>query len=109
MNADKIVVVTGGEIVEEGSHEDLIQANGKYAELWSKQIFIKPKVKDAGEAKPTSLKETAPGIVNDSTPDKAKSELVKDKSSSALMVRPANQQDSPATEAKDTPAHQKEV
>ncbi|EGO52584.1 hypothetical protein NEUTE1DRAFT_53953 [Neurospora tetrasperma FGSC 2508] len=108
MNADKIMVVTGGEIVEEGSHEDLIRANGKYAELWSKQIFIKPKVKDATEVKPTSVKKTS-GIVNDLTPDKTKSELVKVESSTALKIRPANQQQSPATEAKDTPSHQKEV
>ncbi|KAJ4420502.1 hypothetical protein N0V85_000578 [Neurospora sp. IMI 360204] len=107
MNADKIMVVTGGEIVEEGSHEDLIRANGKYAELWSKQIFIKPKVKDATEAKPASVNKTS-DFVNDLTPDKTKSELVKVKSSTALKVRPANQQASPATEAKDTPSHQKE-
>ena len=108
MNADKIMVVTGGEIVEEGSHEDLIRANGKYAELWSKQIFVKPKVKDATEVKPTSVKKTS-GIVNDLTPDKTKSELVKVESSTTLKIRPANQQQSPATEAKDTPSHQKEV
>ena len=108
MNADKIMVVTGGEIVEEGSHEDLIQANGKYAELWSKQIFIKPKVKDAVETKPASVKKLS-NNTTDSTPDKTKSTLVKVKSSTALKVRPANQQDSPATEAKDTPNHQKEV
>ena len=108
MNADKIMVVTGGEIVEEGSHEDLIQANGKYAELWSKQIFIKPKVKEATEIEAASVKKTS-GIVNDLTPNKAKSELAKVKSSTALKVRPANQQDSPAPEAKETPNHQKEV
>ncbi|KAA8634633.1 hypothetical protein SMACR_02948 [Sordaria macrospora] len=107
MNADKIMVVTGGEIVEEGSHEDLIQANGKYAELWSKQIFIKPKAKDATETKPASVKKVS-GIVNDLTPDKTKSEMAKVKSSTALKVRPANQQDYPATEAKDTPNRQKE-
>ncbi|KAK3496836.1 uncharacterized protein B0T23DRAFT_393161 [Neurospora hispaniola] len=107
MNADKIMVVTGGEIVEEGSHEDLIRANGKYAELWSKQIFIKPKVKDATEVKPTSVKKTS-GIVNDLTPDKTKLELVKVESSTALKIRPANQQQSPATETKNTPSHQKE-
>lgn len=108
MNADKIMVVTGGEIVEEGNHEDLIQANGKYAELWSKQIFIKPKAKEITETEAASAKKTS-GIVNDLTPDKAKSELAKAKSSTALKVRPANQQDSPATEAKDSPSHQKEV
>ncbi|KAI5865145.1 hypothetical protein GGS23DRAFT_618124 [Durotheca rogersii] len=43
MNADSIFVVANGEIVEQGNHEDLIGRGGKYAELWSKQIFVKPK------------------------------------------------------------------
>jgi len=36
-NADKIVVVKKGEIVETGKHEELLQHNGVYAELWRKQ------------------------------------------------------------------------
>ncbi|KAI0850574.1 hypothetical protein F5Y00DRAFT_33403 [Daldinia vernicosa] len=43
MNADTIFVVANGEIAEQGNHEELISKNGKYAELWSKQIFLKPK------------------------------------------------------------------
>ncbi|KAI2617599.1 hypothetical protein GGS26DRAFT_585178 [Hypomontagnella submonticulosa] len=43
MNADTIFVVANGEIAEEGNHETLIAKGGKYAELWSKQIFVKPK------------------------------------------------------------------
>ncbi|ORY62351.1 uncharacterized protein BCR38DRAFT_238250 [Pseudomassariella vexata] len=43
MNADIIFVVSGGEVVEQGSHEDLLKKKGKYSELWSKQIFVKPK------------------------------------------------------------------
>ncbi|KAI2606560.1 hypothetical protein GGR54DRAFT_644174 [Hypoxylon sp. NC1633] len=43
MNADTIFVVANGEIAEQGNHEDLIAKNGKYAELWSKQFFFKPK------------------------------------------------------------------
>ncbi|KAI1480178.1 hypothetical protein F4774DRAFT_418461 [Daldinia eschscholtzii] len=43
MNADTIFVVANGEIAEQGNHEELISKKGKYAELWSKQIFLKPK------------------------------------------------------------------
>lgn len=43
MNADIIFVVSDGEIVEKGSHEELLEKKGKYSELWSKQIFVKPK------------------------------------------------------------------
>lgn len=38
VNADRIVVVGNGEIMEQGSHEELIAAGGKYADLWSKQV-----------------------------------------------------------------------
>ncbi|KAI1371702.1 hypothetical protein F4677DRAFT_288409 [Hypoxylon crocopeplum] len=59
MNADTIFVVANGEIVEQGNHEDLISKGGKYAELWSKQIFVKPKEskedKQNGEAVGTVL------------------------------------------------------
>ncbi|OTB05557.1 hypothetical protein M426DRAFT_56873 [Hypoxylon sp. CI-4A] len=51
MNADTIFVVANGEIAEHGNHEELIAKNGKYAELWSKQIFVKPKDKEAKEDK----------------------------------------------------------
>ena len=45
MNADRIIVVEHGKIVEQGSHDELISANGRYADLWSKQVFVKPKDK----------------------------------------------------------------
>jgi ATP-binding cassette subfamily B protein len=35
MKADRIVVVEGGEIVESGSHDTLILAGGRYAEMYS--------------------------------------------------------------------------
>lgn len=38
MNADRIIVVDDGKILEQGTHESLISAGGKYAELWSKQV-----------------------------------------------------------------------
>ena len=36
-NADKIVVINHGKVVEIGKHDELLQLNGLYAELWSKQ------------------------------------------------------------------------
>jgi ABC-type multidrug transport system ATPase subunit len=43
MNADIIFVVAQGQIIESGSHEELLGRKGKYADLWAKQIFTKPK------------------------------------------------------------------
>lgn len=45
MNADRIVVVENGQVVEQGSHNELIVANGRYADLWSKQVFLRPREK----------------------------------------------------------------
>ncbi|KPU43000.1 putative multidrug export ATP-binding/permease protein [Oxobacter pfennigii] len=33
-NADKILVVSRGEIAEQGTHEELLKRNGKYAAMW---------------------------------------------------------------------------
>ncbi|OAA65452.1 vacuolar ABC heavy metal transporter [Niveomyces insectorum RCEF 264] len=74
MNADCIIVVSDGEIVEQGSHDDLIQAGGKYASLWSKQIFSKPK--DKNKASTNATTDTSE-IVNDLTPEATKNELAK--------------------------------
>lgn len=40
-NADKIVVIDKGEIVEVGSHDQLLSREGLYHQLWSKQSGIK--------------------------------------------------------------------
>lgn len=36
-NADKILMLEFGEIIEQGSHKDLMQRNGKYADLYTMQ------------------------------------------------------------------------
>ena len=38
MDADKIIVLEEGKLIEEGSHIELIAAQGKYYELWEKQF-----------------------------------------------------------------------
>jgi ABC-type multidrug transport system fused ATPase/permease subunit len=39
VNADRIIVMDNGEIVEEGTHEDLLNLQGKYASLYN-QYFV---------------------------------------------------------------------
>ena len=37
IDADKIIVLDNGSIIEIGSHQDLINKNGLYAEMWIRQ------------------------------------------------------------------------
>ncbi len=39
-NADKIIVVEGGQVVEEGTFNSLIAIHGKFAEFWNAQKFF---------------------------------------------------------------------
>ena len=37
-NADKILVMKEGNVVEQGTHEELLEKNGAYAELYNSQF-----------------------------------------------------------------------
>ena len=39
-NADQILVMENGTIVESGNHQELLRQNGKYFELWNKQSLV---------------------------------------------------------------------
>ena len=36
-DADNIIVLDKGKIIEQGRHEELLKLNGKYSEMWNKQ------------------------------------------------------------------------
>ena len=36
-NADEIVVLKAGQVIERGTHEDLLAAKGEYADMWARQ------------------------------------------------------------------------
>ncbi|SNB08271.1 hypothetical protein FPC840_570012 [Flavobacterium psychrophilum] len=39
-NANTILVMENGTIVEEGNHNDLLSLRGKYFDLWGKQSLV---------------------------------------------------------------------
>ncbi|KAK8055277.1 hypothetical protein PG993_000504 [Apiospora rasikravindrae] len=77
MNADTIFVVSDGEIAEQGSHEELLERKGKYAELWSKQIFAKPK--ELKESKDSEHQDGTDQQNKSATPDTSHSASDSDK------------------------------
>jgi len=38
VHADLILVLENGRVVEQGNHEQLVAAGGRYAEMWSEQL-----------------------------------------------------------------------
>ncbi|KAF5867462.1 putative abc transporter protein [Botrytis fragariae] len=68
MNADHIVVVMDGQIVEQGSHDKLFHSKGRYADLWAKQIFVKPSDRRSrSKSRSKSPAKTDATLVNDLT------------------------------------------
>ncbi len=65
-SADQILVLEGGQIVERGTHEALLEANGRYRQLYDKQYhfevdrFINPGEDFTPEAEPVTVPPVAP-------------------------------------------------
>ncbi len=49
-NADRIVVIAGGEIVEEGTHDELLKRKGEYHKLYNMQFREENDLRAAGSA-----------------------------------------------------------
>ncbi|KAI1318876.1 hypothetical protein F5Y16DRAFT_112012 [Xylariaceae sp. FL0255] len=115
MNADVIFVVANGQVVEQGSHEELIAMNGKYAELWSKQIFVK--AKDQEEGSETSKGSSSAAEPVETPPSESTSEArepeLKDASTNTAGVDGADgadgAYDQPEPVAQTPLVHKKEV
>ena len=44
MHADRIYVLEGGDVVETGSHQDLLEEKGLYYAMWRQQIGERKKI-----------------------------------------------------------------
>jgi hypothetical protein len=107
MKANHILVVMDGKIVEQGSHQDLIHSRGKYHDLWSNQIFVKP---DNERSRSRSPEKQKPCIVNDLSPAHHQAELSKAMKTKGHDRPPGKDGDKKAEEGKGTSkGHKREV
>jgi ABC-type dipeptide/oligopeptide/nickel transport system ATPase component len=107
MKADHILVVMNGEIIEEGSHQDLVHSKGKYHDLWSKQIFVKPATEQSRSRSP---KKRDPSIINDLTPARRQVELARAvKTTEHEEPQQDDEQKEPKGGKKNESSHKREV
>ncbi|KAF5967437.1 vacuolar membrane protein HMT1 [Fusarium bulbicola] len=99
MNADRIIVVENGEILEQGNHDELIVAGGRYADLWSKQVFVRTKEEDADASAGQA------GFVNDLSSEQTRTELSKVNKPTTATNEQAKSSEARAS-AEDTPITQ---
>jgi ABC-type transport system involved in Fe-S cluster assembly fused permease/ATPase subunit len=78
MEADAILVVDKGEIVERGTHDELLMRGGKYFELWTKQT-VRPSKANSNIGSDADAKDDVGGatIVNDLAPEAYDQEMAK--------------------------------
>ncbi|GAO14123.1 hypothetical protein UVI_02037890 [Ustilaginoidea virens] len=70
-HADQIIVLHAGEIVERGTHDELLDANGRYASMWEKQIRAERAMDAAREAHLKAARAIRRANMGSKTPDEA--------------------------------------
>jgi ABC-type transport system involved in Fe-S cluster assembly fused permease/ATPase subunit len=78
MHAQRILVIRDGEVIQDGTHEELIHAKGKYLDMWSKQINVKsekPLPQSKTSSSRSSSRDSVANIVNDVQPQMGNTSL----------------------------------
>ncbi|KAG5946980.1 hypothetical protein E4U53_006494 [Claviceps sorghi] len=70
-HADQIIVLHAGEIVERGTHDELLDANGRYASMWEKQSRAERALDAAREAHHKAARALRRANMGSKTPDEA--------------------------------------
>ena len=60
--ADQILVIDRGRVCESGTHEELLAAEGLYAELYNTQFAVSPASNGSGPTAPDGYRQTAPTL-----------------------------------------------
>lgn len=59
-SADRIITMENGKIIEDGSHEELLRQNGRYASLWREQMLGVSEIPEEPPSEPQSPPPTPP-------------------------------------------------
>lgn len=70
-HADQIIVLHAGEIVERGTHDELLDADGRYASMWEKQIRAERALDAAREAHLKAARAMRRANMGSKTPEEA--------------------------------------
>lgn len=60
-NADTILVLEGGSIIERGGHEELVDTDGRYAQMYRQQFWLDEENPDEDEMEDSHIGEMRPG------------------------------------------------
>ncbi|KAK0545377.1 ATP-binding cassette-type vacuolar membrane transporter Hmt1 [Tilletia horrida] len=83
INADKIIVMEAGRVIEEGTHVDLLAKKGKYYSLWMQQIQTQKEQEAAAEA---AEKVKSEGVLGEAVEGQAPSEPAAAGSGSQMQI-----------------------
>lgn len=102
-------MIKDGGIAEQGSHDELMSAKGKYADLWAKQVFLKPKAPKGTDDQAVAEGSKTLSVVNDLTVEVTESELAKVQQPATPAISQETPTSTRAGDDKGTTSHVREV
>lgn len=88
VNADQILVLHEGNVLERGTHEELLEKKGRYAMMWKKQVRAQRAAEEARVLKDKAerlRRESKDGVMDDGSPSQSEDEKDKKKAANGKV------------------------